>query len=78
MKLQRGGPFPLLLSTGSFGERLERLREWQNLSRAALAKKAGVSQRHLKGLEAGTAQLHSNVVRKLAEALGVTVAELVG
>lgn len=59
------------------GQRLRELRERHGLSLKQLASKAEISQRHLKRLEAGKAQPQSPVVRKLAKALKVTVAELV-
>jgi len=77
MKIRRGGPPPELFRFLPFGERLAWLRKWYDLSQQGLARKARLSQRHVKALEADTAQPHDNTVRKLANALKVTVAELV-
>lgn|SRR5215831_12529014 len=68
---------PIGLDARVVALRLRNLREQQGLSLQQLAKKAGLSQRHLKKLEAGQAQPQRPTLRKLAKALKVTVAELV-
>jgi transcriptional regulator with XRE-family HTH domain len=48
------------------------------MTQEALAKKAGVSRAYLSRLEMGRHDPPLSRLRKLAKALGVTVAELVG
>jgi DNA-binding XRE family transcriptional regulator len=58
--------------------RLRELREAKFLSQAELAGRAGVSRITVIELEAGRAEARWSTGRKLAEALGVDPAELVG
>jgi transcriptional regulator with XRE-family HTH domain len=58
------------------GRRLKRLRETQGLSQYALARKAKVSRDYLRTLEQGESDPTVGMLRKLAKALGVPVAEL--
>src|SRR5437867_902519 len=70
--LQRDSMAPRRLSTV-----IRQLREKQELSQLALAKKAGVAQGYISSLEAGEKKNPSIVVlRKLAKALGVPVTQL--
>lgn len=64
--------------SNTLGRRLIRLRAACGLSQLALAQRARVAQGYVSGLEAGTKRNPSvAVVRKLARALGVSVAALV-
>jgi transcriptional regulator with XRE-family HTH domain len=60
------------------GEKLRALREGKFLSHRELAKIAGVSPTTVLNLEGRKAEAQRRTVRKLAEALGVDPAELVG
>ena len=62
------------------GEKLRRLRDEKYLSHRELASRAGVSPTTVNNLELGKGGRESQrrTVRKLAEALGVEPAELVG
>jgi transcriptional regulator with XRE-family HTH domain len=58
---------------------IRRLRERQDLTQAELAKKVKVTQGYISQLEAGTKkELGAKVALRLAEALNVSVAELLG
>lgn len=56
---------------------LKKLRIISNLSQMQLAQKAGVSQGHLSSLERGDKQPTLPVLKRLAVALGVSVAKLI-
>lgn len=59
------------------GDELRRLRVLQGYSLRDLAEKAGVTQDNIWKIERGvTRRPHGKTLRKLAEALGVSVAEL--
>jgi transcriptional regulator with XRE-family HTH domain len=58
------------------GRRLKALRKKRDLSRQALAKKAGVSREYVRKLEAGLYDPTVGTLAKLAKALGVPVTEL--
>jgi transcriptional regulator with XRE-family HTH domain len=60
------------------GVRLKRLRTKQQLTRYALAKRAGISQVYVKKLEDGKSDPTIGMLQKLAKALGVPVTELLG
>ena len=61
------------------GEKLRTLREAKFLSHRELAKNAGVSPTTVLNLEAGNVmEAQRRTIRKLAQALGVGPAELVG
>jgi transcriptional regulator with XRE-family HTH domain len=61
------------------GRRVKRLREAKGLSQRTLAAKAKVTQGLIHQLETGAVQdVRSQVVVKLAKALGVPVTELLG
>ena len=62
----------------SFGERLARLREDAGLSQSALARRIGASQSAVSQIEAGERSPSYGMLMQLAEALGVSVAYLVG
>lgn len=58
---------------------IRKLRERQNMTQAALAKKVKVTQGYISQLEAGTKkELGAKVAIRLADALGVSVTELLG
>ena len=59
------------------GRRVRALRESQSETQQTLATRAGIATRTLASLEAGQ-DVSLDTLRKLATALGVTVAELVG
>lgn len=60
-------------------ENLKRLRGEKRLSQAALCREAGVSPAYLSELESGQGKRPSGqVLMRLAKALGVTIAELLG
>lgn len=61
-----------------FGDRLARLREEAGLSQIQLADKLGVSQQAVAQWERRTQAVRSDTISKLAEALGLSVAELLG
>ena len=58
--------------------RLKRLREERGLTQDRLAKRSGVSHGYLERLEIGMHDPSLSTLKKLAKALKVTVAELVG
>ena len=58
--------------------RLRTLRLNKNLTQAALAKKVGVTRGYLARLEMGRHDPPLSRLRKLAKALGVPLAELLG
>jgi transcriptional regulator with XRE-family HTH domain len=61
------------------GRRVKRLREAKGMSQRTLAAKAKVTQGLIHQLETGAVQdVRSQVVVKLAKALGVPVTELLG
>ncbi len=60
------------------GERVRELRARRGLSRRALAREAGISERHLANLETGLGNASVMLLRQLAQALGSSIAELVG
>src|SRR2546422_45336 len=62
----------------TFGERLARLREDAGLSQSALARRVGVSQSAISQMEAGDRSPSYGMLLQLADALGVSVAYLVG
>jgi XRE family transcriptional regulator, aerobic/anaerobic benzoate catabolism transcriptional regulator len=59
------------------GERVRRLRIGRAMSRKALAHHAHVSERHLAQLESGRGNLSLLLLKRIAAALGVPLAELV-
>jgi transcriptional regulator with XRE-family HTH domain len=60
------------------GEKLKALRERRFLSHRDLARKANVSPTTVLNLEAGRVEAQRRTIRKLADALEVDPAELVG
>jgi transcriptional regulator with XRE-family HTH domain len=60
------------------GRRLKALRVKNNLSRQELAEKAGLSREYIRLLEAGLYDPTVGTMQRLAKALGVPVAELLG
>jgi transcriptional regulator with XRE-family HTH domain len=61
------------------GQRLRRYREDRGWTQAVLAEQAGVSKPYLSELEGGAGRRPSGqILLKLADALGVTVADLLG
>lgn len=59
-------------------QNLKHLRTIQNLSQAELSRRSGVSQTYISELEAGKKQPTYPIIKKLAAALGVSIAELIG
>ncbi len=66
---------PFLLA---LGERARALRSRRGLTRRALSERAGVSERHLANLEYGVGNASILVLLQVAEALGCSLAELLG
>jgi len=67
------------MSPQRIGKVLKRLREAKKPSQLELAKRAGVAQAYLSELEAGHKKNPGiETLKKLAKALGVPVAELLG
>lgn len=62
----------------ALGERVRTLRARHGLSRKALARSAGVSERHLANLETGQGNASVMLLRHLALALRTSIGELVG
>jgi transcriptional regulator with XRE-family HTH domain len=62
----------------SFGERLERLREDAGLTQSALARRIGTSQSAISQIEAGDRSPSYGMLLQLADALGISLAYLVG
>lgn len=60
----------------AFGNNLRRLREQHQISQEDLAHTIGMSRRYLSGIERGEANPTLDQLLRLAEALGVEVAEL--
>lgn len=66
------------MSPKRFAVRLRTLRLKKDLTQAALAKKVGVTRGYLARLEMGRHDPPLSRLRKLAKALGVPLAELLG
>lgn len=67
------------MAPSGMGRRVKRFREESDLSQRALAAKAKVTQGLIHQLETGAVQdVRSQVVVRLAKALGVPVTELLG
>jgi transcriptional regulator with XRE-family HTH domain len=66
-------PAPELLA---LGRRLRQIRRSRELSQEALADRAGVHPKHLSEIERANKDPRATTVIKLADALGVPVAEL--
>jgi transcriptional regulator with XRE-family HTH domain len=67
------GPSPELLA---LGRRLRQMRRARELSQEALAAAAGVHPKHLSEIERANKDPRATTVVRLADALGVPVAEL--
>jgi len=65
-------------SRPAFGERLNSLREAAGLSQAQVADKLGIAQRTYSHWERRAVALRHDQLENLANALGITLAELVG
>ncbi|MGL4230192.1 MAG: helix-turn-helix transcriptional regulator [Casimicrobium sp.] len=72
---QNGDKHPFLLA---LGERLKKLRAQRGLTRKALAKEADVSERYLANLEYGIGNASVMVLLQIANALRMSLAELLG
>jgi len=57
---------------------LKEIREKKGLSQAVLGKLVGLDQTHISRLESGTKGVSNEKLRAIAEALGVTVSDLLG
>ena len=60
----------------SLGHRVRELRDRKGMTRKQMAKDAEVSERHLAHLEAGAGNVSIVLLRRIARALGVSLAEL--
>jgi transcriptional regulator with XRE-family HTH domain len=58
------------------GEKIQELREQQNLSRYRLSKDTGVSGDHIRGIEEGTRQPTIDTLNRLVTALGSSLVEI--
>ena len=63
-------------TTKQLGRRLQRLREDQQISRATLAERAGITREYVRRLEAGVQDPSVGVLQKVAKALGVKASTL--
>jgi XRE family transcriptional regulator of biofilm formation len=69
----------LILTAKGLAKMVKRLREQQGLSQTVLAKRAKVTQGYVAQIESGVSKNPSlAVLQRLAKALGVPVAELLG
>lgn len=74
-----GGHNCLMPTNGTLGSRLRDARTVQELSLTEVANRAGISKAYLSQLEHGVSTTPSHdVLRRLATALGATIAELTG
>ena len=62
----------------SLGERARSLRARRGMTRRVLSVACGVSERHLANLELGVGNASVLVLRQVAQALGASMAELIG
>jgi XRE family aerobic/anaerobic benzoate catabolism transcriptional regulator len=62
---------------GRLGERVRMFRNRRGMSRKALARQSGVSERYLAQLEGGTGNASIVLLRRIAQALNVPVTELI-
>ncbi len=62
----------------SLGERARSLRARRGMTRRVLSQASGVSERHLANLELGVGNASVLVLRQIAQALGASLAELIG
>jgi transcriptional regulator with XRE-family HTH domain len=60
----------------AFGRNIRLVRQGRSLSMQALAEAAGISRAWLSEIERGTASPSVDIVRRLADALGVTISSL--
>jgi transcriptional regulator with XRE-family HTH domain len=58
------------------GDKIKNFREDRGVRQDALAEKAGISAPYLCNIEAGRKPATPYVIRKIAEALGVSIAEI--
>ena len=84
--MERSVPYDLLMAKGrpskrprsAFGERLAAAREHLGLSQMQLAERLGVSQKVITYWERNEVALRSEQLNAIAEALGISVEELLG
>lgn len=60
----------------NIGERLRYIREGKKITIYRLSKETGVSQNHISGIELGKRQPTIDMLIRLTEPLGITLAEL--
>lgn len=58
-------------------EQLKRIREAKGLTQSRLSEKSGVAQSFISDVEAGRAEPTLRTLRRLADALGISVAQLI-
>lgn len=63
---------------GNFGKRLQQIRTDAGISQSALARDVEVSQSAISQMESGERQPSFDMLRRLAKALGVSPAHLLG
>jgi len=71
------GALPMANYLGLLGERVRVMRSRRGMSRKALAKHSGVSERYLAELEAGKGNCSIILLRRIASALGLPVMDLI-
>jgi XRE family transcriptional regulator, aerobic/anaerobic benzoate catabolism transcriptional regulator len=69
-------PYPESAFLKSLGDRVRALRKTRSLTRKLLSQRANVSVRHLAQLESGEGNVSVVLLRRIASALGVSLAEL--
>jgi transcriptional regulator with XRE-family HTH domain len=62
----------------ALGKRIEALRREFEMTQAELARALGVSQQTVFAIECGTRRVHLDIVPRLLDVFGVTVAQLLG
>lgn len=62
---------------GTFGHNLRAARQQEGLSQSALARKAGVTEKTVLRIEAGTSLPRMQTAYLLAQAVGISLGELV-
>jgi XRE family aerobic/anaerobic benzoate catabolism transcriptional regulator len=72
----RSGNADLPEFLGRVGERVRTMRNRRGMSRKLLSKQSGVSQRYLAQLEAGDGNVSIVLLRRVANALGVPLIDL--
>ena len=67
----------LMMSTGAVRLRLLEIRKSRGMTQSELAEKAGLHQLTISRLESGPRQIEFDTLRKLCDALGVELTDLI-